>query len=174
MSEFAEIATVPVDQLIESVATGIANAQYQLDLTSLKIAQRMSGLDKESRVSLGSKTYSLLELGFTPTFYQFIETVIEVKVSISTSTTDTSSTKDTTTSSSKDKTWGITSSTVTANASSVTASYASKYQYSGEASSLIRTKIVPVPAPALLSERIRALVAAEEKAQAEAEKGLLT
>ena len=45
-----------------------------------------------------------------------------------------------------------------ASVSSVSASYASKYSYSAEGSSLIRTKLVPVPSPAILEERIRNLV----------------
>ena len=45
-----------------------------------------------------------------------------------------------------------------ARASSVSASYASKYQYSAEGSSLMRTKIVPVPPPPVLEERIRMIV----------------
>ncbi len=44
--------------------------------------------------------------------------------------------------------------------SSVSASYSAKYQYSAEGSSLMRTKLVPVPPPAILEERIRAMIAA--------------
>ena len=43
----------------------------------------------------------------------------------------------------------------------VSASFSSKYQYSAEGSSLMRTKLVPIPPPALLEERIRALIAAK-------------
>ena len=158
MSALTEIATVPVDELIESVATGIARAQYQLDMTGIRIAQLMSGVDESTRVTMGKNTYSLLELGFTPTFYQFVDTVIEVKVSISiTQSTESAKTKTKTKSKTVDD-----DGKVKANASSVSASYSSKYQYSAEASSLVRTKIVPVPAPALLNERIRVLIEEEE------------
>jgi hypothetical protein len=44
--------------------------------------------------------------------------------------------------------------------SSVSASFAAKYQYSAEGSSLMRTKLVPIPAPALFEERVRGLIAA--------------
>ena len=37
----------------------------------------------------------------------------------------------------------------------VTAHYTGKYNYSVEGSSLLRTKLVPVPPPAILEERIR-------------------
>jgi hypothetical protein len=39
----------------------------------------------------------------------------------------------------------------------VSAAFASKYQYSAEGSSLLRTKLVPVPPPAILQERMRRL-----------------
>lgn len=85
-----EIDHVPVHRLIQSTATGIARAQYELDLTSIKIAQLMAGVDEACRVPFGKKSYSLLDLGFTPTFYQFVDTVIEIKVSISTTSSSTS------------------------------------------------------------------------------------
>lgn len=154
---FQELVNVPVHQLIQSVATGIARAQYELDMTSLRIAQMMAGPDDTTRVQFGKNKYSLLELGFTPTFYQFVDTVIEVKVAISTTSSSESSRTATDTASKTTETYG----TVEARSSSVTASYANKYQYSAEGSSLVRTKLVPVPAPAILNERIRALVAAE-------------
>lgn len=158
---FQELVNVPVHQLIESVAVGIARAQYELDLTALRIAQLMAGPNEDLKVQLGNKKYSLLELGFTPTFYQFVDTVIEVKVSISTTSSSESSTTKTDSSSEETKS-GFFNRKVEAKSSSVTASYASKYQYSTEGSSLVRTKIVPVPAPAILNERIKALIAAEE------------
>jgi hypothetical protein len=157
MSAFQELTSVPVHELIESVATGIARAQYQLDVTGIKIAQLMSGIDEATKIDFGKKKYSLLELGFTPTFYQFVDTVIEVKVSISMTSSSESSTKSTETESTKKQSWGKT----TSMSSSVSASYSSKYQYSAEGSSLVRTKLVPVPAPAILNDRIRALIEQE-------------
>lgn len=152
-----ELTNVPVHRLIQSTATGIARAQYELDLTSIRIAQLMAGIDEASRVPFGKKSYSLLELGFTPTFYQFVDTVIEIKVSISTTSSSESSVTSQDSSSKKTDRDG----TVETRSSSVSAAYSSKYQYSTEGSSYVRTKIVPVPAPAILHERIRALVEAE-------------
>ena len=143
MGSFEELTNVRIDRLIMSIGSGIANAQFDLDMTSLRIAELMSGKSKDSLIEFGGKKYSLLQLGFTPSFYQFVETLIEVKVSISTSNTHTSGG----------------GSEVTTNASSVSANYASKYQYSAEGSSLVRTKLVPVPAPAILNERMRSLAA---------------
>lgn len=151
MGSFDELTSVRIDQLIMSIGSGIARAQLDLDMTSLRIAELMSGTQKGSKVSFGSKEYSLLQLGFTPTFYQFVETIIEVKVSIS--VTQSSESGSYSSSSEKREDGGTTK------VSSVSASYASKYQYSAEGSSLVRTRLVPVPAPAILTERIRALAA---------------
>lgn len=157
MGSFNELTNVPIDQLIMSIGTGIATAQLELDKTSMRIAEFMSGTRDGTKVQFGNKQYSLIALGFTPTFYQFVETLIEVKVSISTTQSDTSSS--TKSESSKESRDGG----VKTSASSVSANYASKYQYSAEGSSLVRTKLVPVPAPAILNERIRALVDQEAK-----------
>lgn len=151
MGSFDELTSVRIDQLIMSIGSGIAKAQLDLDMTSLRIAELMSGTQDGTKVNFGGKGYSLLQLGFTPTFYQFVETIIEVKVSISVTRSTDSSTQ----SASSERT----EEEATTKASSVSASYASKYQYSAEGSSLVRTKLVPVPAPAILNERIRALAA---------------
>lgn len=153
MSLADELTSVRIDEMIGSLGRGVARAQYDLDLTSIRIARIMSGVDEKDRVALGRKTYSLLELGLTPTFYQFVDSLIEVKISITvTSSTDRSETR---TQASAGLAWD--GEGVSARVSSVNASYSSKYQYSAEGSSLVRTKLVPVPAPALLSQRILAL-----------------
>jgi hypothetical protein len=158
MGSLNELTNVPIDQLIMSIGTGIATAQLELDKTSMKIAEFMSGTKAGTKVQFGDKQYSLIALGFTPTFYQFVETLIEVKVSIS--TTQSSSSSRTSSETSTETYWDR---GVTTNATSVSANYASKYQYSAEGSSLVRTKLVPVPAPAILNQRIRALVDQEAK-----------
>jgi len=106
---------------------------------------------------------SMLELGFTPTFYQFVDTIIEVRISIS--YTEEQSTEINVTSDSKTVSkynsfsWGRhgvsygRSRTVTT--TQVNAAYANKYNYSAEGSSLLRTKLTPIPPPAILEERIR-------------------
>ncbi len=105
---------------------------------------------------------SMMELGFTPTFYQFIDTVIEVKIAIK--MTEASETirkhKGTQRSSrfSADRYGFHYSTTVTP----VDATYASKYSYSAEGSSLLRTKLAPVPPPAVLEERVRMLLEQNE------------
>jgi hypothetical protein len=45
----------------------------------------------------------------------------------------------------------------------VDATYSSKYSYSAEGASLLRTKLVPVPPPAILEERIRGFMTLEDE-----------
>ena len=105
---------------------------------------------------------SMLELGFSPTFYQFVDTIVEVKISISFKeerSTDVN-VKSNTVSHGFSASWGkgnldLNRSVTT---TQVNANYASKYSYSAEGSSLLRTKLVPIPPPAILDERIRDLM----------------
>lgn len=141
MSIGQELLDVPFGDMVVQLASAIAEGQYKMDLVSCKIANLMGDKDKceveipnfENGLE-GTEKVSLLAAGFQPTFYQFTDTIIEVKISIK-----------------------ITKSTE-ANVSgkfgcsiaSVSASYSSKYSYSAEGASLIRTKITPVPPNAFM------------------------
>ncbi|MGH9893803.1 MAG: hypothetical protein ACREA0_17825 [bacterium] len=157
--------------MVKAMATGIAEAQFALDMTSLKIAKLMSGADEpntkdedkgKNLVTFGGGKYSLLELGFTPTFYQFVDTIIEIKMSISMSQEESQATSkfDMDSEAGFEAGVGFLSARGKASlkVSTVSASFASKYQYSAEGSSLMRTKLVPVPPPAILEKRIRAML----------------
>jgi hypothetical protein len=109
-------------------------------------------------VKFDNKDLSLMELGFTPTFYQFVDTIIEVKVSISMSREAQAAFSTTTVAAEAEGGHAIFYAKTAAKVSTVSASYASKYQYSAEGSSLMRTKLVPVPPPAILEERIRQMI----------------
>lgn len=128
---------------------------------------------------------SMLELGFTPNFYQFVETLIEVKISVSltkgldgttknqgdiTNTVDKSTTEHHSSSHSYGGWWWRGSSTysqdivhkdVQTTTTPVDATFAAKYNYAIEASSLVRTKLVPVPPPPILEQRVRQLMEIE-------------
>jgi hypothetical protein len=175
MSIGTELLNAPFPEMIKTMGVSIAEAQYELDLVSMKIARLMAGYEAEDEdsaanaanssertmlVNLGDgQAYSLLELGFTPTFYQFVDTLIEIKISISmTRETNINRSSSQVNADIKGKV-GFLSASASMRVSSVSASYAAKYQYSAEGSSLMRTKLVPVPAPALLEERIRAMIA---------------
>jgi len=172
-----ELLNVPFPEMVKSMGVGIAQAQFELDLMGMRLAQMMSGekyyIEEEDdegnlveeeqdpiKVSFNGQQYSLLELGFTPTFYQFVDTIIEVKMSISMSREMkyTRSTKNVNMSGKVGL--GFFSTKASARISTVSASFSNRYQYSAEGSSLLRTKLVPVPPPAVLEERIRLMLEA--------------
>ncbi|MBL9102643.1 MAG: hypothetical protein JNL82_16980 [Myxococcales bacterium] len=183
-----QLLDVPFPAMIKSMGLAVAEAQFELDRVGLRMAQMMSGKyeievpdpddpdatvveQREAYVDFDGKKLSMLELGFTPTFYQFVDTIIEVKISISMSYTAAHERKASKSSTNAGVAFGFMSGGVHARSSSVSASFASKYQYSAEGSSLMRTKLVPVPPPAVLEERIRRIVEREQAAAAAAEPG---
>ncbi|MCL1808573.1 MAG: hypothetical protein FWG42_02270 [Clostridiales bacterium] len=136
-----ELLNVPFPEMVLKLATAIAEGQYKLDQVSCEIAKFM-GDKKAAPVYLPDLTdpegkreivTSLIGAGFQPTFYQFTDTIIEVKMAISMN----QSTEKSGSVSAKGG-FGCFS-------ASVTASYSSKYSYSVEGSSLLRTKITPLP-----------------------------
>ena len=122
-----EIQNAPLPEMIKSLGIGIAEAQRALDRVSMDLAKELV----TTKVEMGGEEYSLLALGFTPTFYQFVDTFFECKMSISMT---------------ESKEFGASVSVsggfnvgFAAVSASVSASYSQKYQYSAEASSLVRT-----------------------------------
>jgi len=167
MSIGQELLNAPFPELVKNLGVGIAEAQFALDKVSVRIAQMMSGIEvdnngnarrnEESRIKLSENgpSYSLLALGFTPTFYQFVETHIELKMAISMS---------------KSRNFGASASVRAVGfgggglvAASVNASYSQKYQYDASGSSEMRTKLVTVPAPVILEQRLKALMDEENQ-----------
>lgn len=130
-----ELLNVPFGDMVLQLAFAIAEGQYKLDEVSIAIMEMM-GTETVNLPKLsgeGNITVSLLGAGFQPTFYQFTDTIIEVKMAI----TMAESTKKSVSAKAK---VGF-----ACFSASVNASYSSKYSYSVEGSSLIRTKITPVP-----------------------------
>ena len=196
-SQFGKSLTdVNIGQMVASIGVAIAEAQQAIDMSSLRIAEMFTGeyVDDEGKrrsslISFDGEKLSLLELGFTPTFYQFAETTIEIKVSMSMTTTqDKQGFKFEVESDSEgegSQAWGgevevdegsaagearhTSKSKTSLDVALVGASYASKFQYSAEGSSSVRVRLVPLPAPAILEQRIRASLdrktAARQKAQ---------
>ena len=169
-----ELLDVPFPEMLKSMGLAIAQAQFELDNTSLRLARMMAGEQYDvpdptesdparvksvrALVEFDGKQLSLMELGFTPTFYQFVDTIIEVKVSISMSREAQQAFSTTTVSGEFEGGHAVFYAKTAAKVSTVSASYASKYQYSAEGSSLMRTKLVPVPPPAILETRIRDMI----------------
>jgi len=187
MSIGQELLNVPMGEMIRDMALAIAEAQIALDSSSMRVAEMMSGKvwalnpngtpmeesatnPRDTTVTFPSldsngdrvaTRMSMLELGFSPTFYQFVDTIIEVKIAIkitrdSEYKTNWSSRQETR------KQIGCSENSV--QTTQVDASYTAKYGYSAEGASLLRTKLVPVPPPAILEERIRGLLEAERRA----------
>ena len=202
-----QLFNVPMGDMIRQMAFAIADAQLELDESSVRVAELMSGqrplrdaegnlVDAEgkptdapeyvdTRVFFGHETVdgaekptrvSMMELGFTPTFYQFIDTIIEVKIAIriSSETSRKVVNKGTQTRvevDSRKRSFMFGSQTdtrVAVTTTPVDATYSSKYSYSAEGSSFLRTKLVPVPPPPVREDRIRRLMDAQAAAAAEA------
>lgn len=159
-----DLLNVPFAEMVVKLASAIAEGQYKLDQVSCEIAKFMGDKNKAT-VYLPDLTdetgereieTSLIGAGFQPTFYQFTDTIIEVKMAISMNKTT-----DKSVSASAKGGWGAFS-------ASVNASYSSKYSYSVEGSSLLRTKITPLP-PNPFMERILDMRAELEQLKMEKE-----
>jgi hypothetical protein len=105
---------------------------------------------------------SMLECGFTPTFYQFVDTIIEVKISIKYTQEGNYNNNVSVNNKSSATRIGLGFGRIKAGRNvqiaQVNAGYSQKYSYSAEGSSLLRTKLVPIPAPAILEQRIQRLM----------------
>ncbi len=101
MSVGQELLDVPFPEMVASLGQGIADAQNQLDMNSVEVAQILADTNIDVVPALtrtiasdGSVSYdeaapisvSLLQAGLFPTFYQFSEAVIDVEMDIKTST----------------------------------------------------------------------------------------
>lgn len=117
---------------------------------------------RKSGTTTTPERVSMMELGFTPTFYQFIDTLIEVKIAIK--MTEESSETRTEKGYRRSSQFSATRHGVfySTSVTPVDATYASKYSYSAEGSSVLRTKLAPVPPPSILLERARVLMQQNE------------
>ncbi|MFK7747611.1 MAG: hypothetical protein AB8B65_04425 [Kordia sp.] len=148
-----EIQNAPLPEMIKSLGIGIAEAQRALDRVSMELAKELVN----TKVEMGGEEYSLLALGFTPTFYQFVDTFFECKMSVSMMES-----REFGASVSVSAGFNVGFAAVSA---SVSASYSQKYQYSAEASSLVRTKLVTVPNPPVFEQRLQAMIQNELDSQ---------
>ena len=141
---FDTISQAPLPEIVEQLGVAIAAAQHEMDRSSVEIARLMSSTDDGHGVTLPEEKEprSLLELGFTPTFYQITDATVEAKVSLTIGQT---------TEWSLGVSIGGMYKMFTA---SVDASYSSKYSYDVTASSSIKAHFVAIPPPAALSRLI--------------------
>lgn len=106
---------------------------------------RVTGATVDAR-STPPKPYTLLQAGLFPTFYQFTESIIEVKMSISSRTSRTMELE-------AGARLGINYGPVSF-AAHVNFKTSQTFSYSVEGSSLLRTTLKPVPPPARLNPRV--------------------
>ncbi|WP_299663458.1 hypothetical protein [uncultured Psychromonas sp.] len=166
------------DLILDVIATFAGNADSPVTVTrdGVEDGGKLSPQLKkfEDEIIRVPTRLSMMELGFSPTFYQFVDTIIEVKIAIkmtresSYSRTKSNTTNNTSSNSSKgfrlsgisSLRYGLSAGRTNTNnnsvqTSQVDATYSSKYSYSAEGATLLRTKMVPIPPPAVLEDRIR-------------------
>jgi len=154
----------------ERIKEALGTANYDPDGATGNIKAKSTTGAGDKIVYIPSRV-SMLELGFTPTFYQFVDTIIEVKINIT--ITENSANSESSGSYSRSgsgeglkRLFGGNS---RVNTSHTNAYCSQKYSYNAEGSSLLRTKLVPIPPPAILDERIRHLMQLmDEEKQAQA------
>jgi hypothetical protein len=117
-----------------------------------------SGPPIDTKVLFDGQKVSMLELGFTPTFYHFVDTLIEVKIAIKIALEVASSTTIKGEMKTSRLTFGNGGFSYSVTTTPVDATYSSKYSFTSEGSSLLRTKLQPIPPPSILEERIRKLI----------------
>jgi hypothetical protein len=71
---------IPIADMVKATAMGLIEAQYELDRKMIDLIVQMG--DPYKGVQLGGKWRSLLELGFTPSLYQFKEAIITLTIDI--------------------------------------------------------------------------------------------
>jgi hypothetical protein len=141
-----ELQQAPLPEMVERLGLAIAQAQFALDRNSIEIARILS--DEENGLDLndGAGVRSLLEMGFTPTFYQITDATIDVRVCFTSSQSEQFSIG------------GSIGVNVGFFAASINASYTAKYSFEASASSQIRARFISVPPPSLFAEILRSTI----------------
>lgn len=193
-----ELLAVPFPEMITKMAMAIAESQTALDMNSIEVAKALAtttldantvvvameetvnadGQVISSTPVFNSQPLSLLAFGLNPTFYQFAESVIEVKMDITMRTErtfeaskpSTFKINNTTSVSGKAQTGGLASllygkasvearnTTTVAYTSTMNARYTSKFSVEAHGTSLLRTTLRPVPPPERTIPRIQTTV----------------
>lgn len=190
------MTSVRIDQMILNLAKGIAWGQFDLDKVGVDIVKMMG---VPGTVSIGGEKISMLEAGFIPSFYHFVDTILEMKMEVNIREEQSTSIgyKESMKQSMEVEAGAEVSASIGVNtflvntevgmkahwkqksssaySRSVDANHSQKFSQDLSATSLMRTKIVPVPAPELLVERIKILLDAlrKEAENEAAEQGLL-
>lgn len=134
----ASIEQSPLPGLLNQLGSAIASAQRELDMNSIRMAMQLGDAENHG-VDVDNAKKSLIELGFAPVFYHFSEATIDIRVSLSSSTTTEVGT-------SMSAMVGGTAYFVMF-AATVSASFSAKYSFKSEASSSIVARIASIPPP---------------------------
>lgn len=137
---YSTLEQAPLPQMVEKLGTAIANAQFAMDQNAIRIAGMLTDPGQGLQFDANEPPRTLLELGFTPTFYQITEATIDAKVTFNASRS---------TAFSIGGEVGVNLGFFTA---SVNASYSSKYSFDVGGSSSINARFVTVPAPSLFQD----------------------
>ncbi|RKX57644.1 MAG: hypothetical protein DRP29_08100 [Thermodesulfobacteriota bacterium] len=182
-----ELLNVPFPEMVQKLALAIAEGQVALDLHSIEVAKALAettlpqrsvpvfiketvdseGKIKNVEVEYNEEPMPLIVYGIQPTFYQFTDTVIEVKMIITMALEREFERKFETKFNFKNETtveggysgggllgWlfgrpkiKVKNTTTVALATTYNARYSQKYTFKEEGTSLLRTVLKPVPPP---------------------------
>lgn len=146
-----DLLDVPFAEMVFQLASSVAEAQAMLDVNSVKV---LNAMGEANTVVFEEPNFStsMIGAGFQPTFYQFAETIIEVKMSVNA----TQLTQEERKTEGRKNTFimprGRGSIKITS--TPINATYSNKYNYSAEGTSTLRTRLVPVPPNALIQKYI--------------------
>jgi hypothetical protein len=145
----------PIGELIQRVASSIAEAQLKLDQIGVRVASLLSEAKVTFNKADGTPVEkSLLELGFMPTFYAFTETDIEIKLTIQlkvdeefkiSGKAEAGSGGEGVEAAKRVVPFGIT----------INADYHRKYGFDMTGSSMVKTRLLAVPPPSVFIETIK-------------------
>lgn len=156
-----ELLDVPLPDMVAKLAMGIASAQAALDSNSVRTATILAETEipvvlgvTQTIAADGSVSYtqsdpvdiSLLQIGLLPTFYQFSEASIEVKMDIKTTTSRETNIKVTAEAKAGFAMWSA----------SIKAEVSHNRKFGKEVNGTSRlfTKMVPVPPPERLAPQL--------------------
>lgn len=132
----------PLPELIQRLGLAVAQAQSALDRNSIDVALALIN----TRIELGENEYSLLELGFMPTFYAFTEATLEAKMTFTVQEQEEFSIGG-----------ELSVSYLSIVSATINASYTRKYSFQVEGASSIAARLVSLPAPSGFMERLNQL-----------------
>ncbi len=149
----SKLLEAPVPLLIESLGKAIAKAQFELDATGVRIGSLLGETRVEMKNATGETVQkSLLDLGFTPTFYHFAETEIEVKMTISMQVEESLGGALDVNAGNRE---GEANQLPVAFGAALNIDYHTRFGFDQEGSSRVTTKLVARPAPAAFLDSLR-------------------